>query len=162
MVDLHPDVAELAPLLGTWEGGGVGHYPTIEDFAYFEQVVIDHDGQPFLRYEQRTREPVESDSLHTEVGYLRVPEPGGVELVVAHATGIVEIQEGTWDGEQLRVSSNGIGRTSTAKAVRSVRREFVVEGDRLSYDVWMAYADVAETHHVSAKLHRAAEPEEQS
>ncbi|MCQ6458744.1 FABP family protein, partial [Vibrio parahaemolyticus] len=51
---MHPDVVPLAFLLGTWEGAGVGDYPTIEAFRYGQQVTFTQDGRPFLAYTSRT------------------------------------------------------------------------------------------------------------
>jgi hypothetical protein len=80
--------------------------------------------------------------------------PLAVEFVLAHPTGIVEVEEGTFDAGVLRLRTTSIGLSETAKDVRSLRREFRLDGDELVYDLWMAYADVPETHHLHATLRR--------
>ncbi len=43
---------------------------------------------------QRTRHPETSAPMHAETGYLRVPRPGSIEIVMAQPTGLAEIYEG--------------------------------------------------------------------
>lgn len=45
---IHPDVAKLAWLVGRWEGAGVVGYPTITSRNFGQEIVVSHDGRPFL------------------------------------------------------------------------------------------------------------------
>jgi hypothetical protein len=158
VADLHPAVAALAPLLGTWAGRGRGEYPTIEPFGYLEEVGFEHVGKPFLRYSQRTKADDDGRPLHAETGYLRVPSPGRIELILAHPTGITEIAEGTLsqhDGViDIDVESTTIGATASAKEVTALGRSIRVDGDDLTYTLRMAAVGQPLTHHLSATLHR--------
>lgn len=158
MPDLHPDVAVLAPLLGTWAGEGSGEYPTIDTFGYHEEITVGHTGKPFLTYAQRTRATDDGRPLHAETGYLRVPRPNRIELVIAHPTGVTEIDEGTvsTDGDVLsiEVDSTSIGLTGSAKSVTALSRSFRIAGDELTYTLRMAAVGVPLTHHLAATLRR--------
>jgi hypothetical protein len=156
--DLHPDLQALAVLLGTWQGRGSGDYPTIEPFEYLEEVAFSHVGKPFLVYGQKTRAATDGKPLHAEKGYLRVPRPGHVELVLAHPSGITEIEVGTYTSDgaaiELDMSTTQIGRTPTAKEVTALGRRFRVDGDELSYSLQMGAVGQPLQHHLSAVLHR--------
>jgi THAP4-like, heme-binding beta-barrel domain len=159
--DLHPNLEALAPLLGTWAGRGEGKYPTIQTFEYLEEVVFSHVGKPFLVYAQKTKAVADGRPLHAETGYLRVPEPGRVELVLAHPNGITEIDAGTYsvtgdDGDVIEVelSSTAIGLAPTAKEVTGLGRSLRVEGDDLSYTVRMGAVGQPLQDHLAAVLHR--------
>ncbi len=157
MIDLHPALLPLAPLLGTWSGRGSGEYPTIDPFDYVEEVVFGHVGKPFMAYSQRTRSP-DGMPLHAEAGYLRVPADGRVELVLAHPSGIAEIDEGTFSvavgALVIQVASTAIARTSSSKEVVALERSITVSGDELHYTVGMGAVGQPMQHHLSATLFR--------
>jgi hypothetical protein len=161
VADLHPDIAVLAPLLGVWAGQGAGEYPTIEPFAYLEEVSFCHVGKPFLSYTQRTKAVADGRPMHAEVGYLRAPAPGRIELVLAHPTGVAEIAEGTLSVEQglieIELEATNIGRTGSAKEVTALGRSIRVDGDELTYTLRMGAVGQPLQDHLTATLHRKKE-----
>lgn len=151
---LHEAVAHLSFLLGHWIGKGSGHYPTIDDFSYGEQVWFDHVGKPFLSYRQGTKHAETGLPLHAEAGYLRPAGASGVELVVVQPSGIVELHEGQLEGTSLRLRSTSVLTTATAKDVTEVERSIDVVDGQLSYDLAMAAVGLDLQHHLSATLIR--------
>lgn len=158
-LDLHPGIAALAALLGTWQGSGSGEYPTIDSFGYVESITFGHVGKPFLSYQQKTRDSGTDLPMHAETGYWRTPGADRLELVIAQPTGFAEIYEGaiaTIEGViVMDVRSTSIGATSTAKEVTITERTFELEGDELRYTFRMAAVGEALQHHLSATLRRA-------
>jgi hypothetical protein len=167
MPPLHPDLASVEALIGTWTGRGHGEYPTIEPFDYVESITFDHVGKPFLAYTQRTRAQHAGGQpgppMHAEMGYWRFPTPGRVELVVSHPTGVGEVSSGTVvvdvDGTMaVEIETTEVACTPTAKAVTRIARSFTVRGDELHYVVRMAAVGLPLQHHLEAHLTRVADP----
>lgn len=153
--DLHPDVAPLAFLVGTWRGRGHGDYPTVEAFQYDEEAVISHSGKPFLAYHQRTW-GADGSPLHTECGYFRPAGAGRAELVVAQPTGVVEVHAGPVRATSLVLDSVAVGLSPTAKDVRTVRRTLTVAGRELRYRLDMEAVGQGLQFHLEATLHAAS------
>jgi len=154
----HADVAGLVLLLGTWSGPGHGEYPTIEPFDYDETITFGHVGKPFLAYAQRTTSDDDGRPLHAETGYIRVPSAGRIEVVLAHPTGITEVEEGVLSIERgslvIELATTAIARTTKAKEVTALERSFRVDGDELTYEVRMAAVGQPLQHHLGAVLQR--------
>jgi hypothetical protein len=153
--ELHPALAPVAFLLGTWRGDGSGHYPTIDSFAYVEEISFVHVGKPWLLYTQRTRHASEGRPLHAETGYWRPVGEASVEVVMAYPTGHVEIAAGTVRGNAIDVVTSTLAATGTAKRVDQVERRISVDGDDLHYTLSMAAVGEPLTPHLEATLHRA-------
>lgn len=163
MPPVHPDLAHVAHLVGTWSGRGHGEYPTIEPFDYVETITFSHVGKPFLAYAQRTRALLPDGTLgpplHAETGYWRFPVPGRVEAVLSHPTGVNEVEEGSItvrsDGATvIEMMSTSVTLTASAKSVTALGRSFEVSGDSISYRVSMAAVGLPLQHHLAATLLR--------
>ena len=157
MPELHPLCVPLAPLLGTWRGSGEGSYPTIDDFAYNEELEFGQVGKPFLSMTQRTRDSRTGAPLHAEAGYLRALPDGQLELVLVQPSGVVEVDVGsvtaTASGLVVELESAHVGLTPTAKSVTAVRRRLAFDGSVLISELWMAAVGEARlVHHVRAEL----------
>ena len=132
--NLHPALHKFAWLLGSWEGGGDGDYPTIEPFKFRQQVIFQQDGRPFMHY-MATAELIDDEGNKVrdaaqETGFLRCLDDGSVEMMLTHNTGITELYLGKVDGAKLEVSTDAVMRTSTAKEYAGARRLYgLVEGD---------------------------------
>lgn len=149
---IHPDVEHLRFLLGTWSGEGQGEYPTVSPFGFRETVIFTHVGKPFVAYAQRTFATDDGRPLHAETGYLRTPRPGWVELVVAHPTGVVEVEEGPFNGSSMRLRSIVVACAGTAKEVTAIERDFDFEPGVITYSLRMAAVGQPILHHLEARL----------
>ncbi len=152
---LHVDLRPLSFLLGTWRGRGEGHYPTIESFEYVEEISFTHVGKPFIAYTQKTRHAITDLPLHAEAGYFRPTGPATFEFIVVQPSGIIEMHDGSIDGQHLTLDTSSVITTPTAKSVAQVRRTIEVEAETLTYDLSMAAVGQPLQHHLHATLVRS-------
>jgi hypothetical protein len=159
--ELHPDLGQLAWLVGTWRGAGVGDYPTIESFQFGQELVISHIGKPWLSHVSRswaldpsTGEPTRP--LAVETGFWRmVPDSLDAELLLAHPTGYVEIWTGHVFEKSIELITDLVGRTATAKEMTAGKRMYgIVEGVDLGWVYEMSAMGQALQPHLSARLKR--------
>ena len=160
--DLHKDMLTLLPYIGLWRGRGQGGYPTIEDFAFGQEVRISHDGRPFLFYESRTwlldadDKPIRPGARET--GWFRVT--GGtdkkpeVELELSHPTGIMELYYGHMDGTKIELATDAVLRSPHAKEVTAGQRLYGIVEGALMYAAEMAAMGEPMLPHLSARLVR--------
>jgi hypothetical protein len=157
--NLHPDCGPVAWLLGTWQGSGHGHYPTIDAFEFGQELIFTHDGRPFFHYMSRSwitdenGEKVRDAALET--GFLRCRPENKVEFLLTHQTGFVEIWHGEAKAGKLDLSTDAVVRTESAKEYVAGKRLYGnVEGDLL-YAFDMAAMGQPLQPHTWARLIRA-------
>src|SRR5216683_3123168 len=125
--DVHPALAPVTFLLGTWRGEGEGQYPSIKPFRYREEIRFTHNGKPFLIYTQRTEAIDTGQPMHAEAGYLRLVGEGRVEFA-------------------------SVARTPTAKPVTAISRSFWMDGETLRYEVKMGLEGAAAIRHLAGSF----------
>jgi hypothetical protein len=152
---LHPDLAEIAFLLGTWRGEGEGEWPGSDPFRFGEELAFDHIGDAYLVHTQRSWSLENDEPIHLERGFLRTAGPGRVELVLAHPLGMAEVAEGTVADHVIDVVSTSVALAGTASGVTELRRRIELEGDELRYELHMAMRETPLTSHVRSRLRRA-------
>ncbi|EFJ37014.1 hypothetical protein SELMODRAFT_165176 [Selaginella moellendorffii] len=135
---IHPALAPLGFLLGSWRGAGEGGFPTIKSFGYGEEIRLWHTGKPVMAYTQKTWKASSGEPMHAESGYWRPRPDGSLEVVIAQSTGLAEVQIGTYDAENKTVTLHS-SLVGNASKVTAISRRFQVTGDdELSYTVEMA------------------------
>jgi len=137
--NLHPNLHKFAWLLGRWDGGGDGVYPTIDACEFRQEAIFQQDGRPFIHYMAKATvvDGVGNQvrDAAQETGFLRCQEDGSVELLLTHNTGFLELWHGKVDGAKLELTTDAVLRTETAKEVTAGHRLYgLVEGD-----LWFAY-----------------------
>ncbi len=155
---LPPALAPLAWLVGRWEGAGVLGYPTIESANFGQELVVSHDGRPFLEWQSHTWLLDESGQqvrpLATELGFWRPAGDGEVELLLSHQSGIVELYYGTVSGAKIEIRTDGVLRSPHAKDYKAASRLYGLVNSNLMWAMDMAAVDQSLQSHVSAELKR--------
>jgi hypothetical protein len=151
----------LLPLIGVWRGEGQIVYPTIDGpFRFGQQITFAHDGRPFITYEARSWLLDDDDNVirpaARESGFWRPQADDTIEVLVTHATGVVEIYYGTpLTQTSWELATDIVMRTSTAKEVVAAKRLYgLVPGGDLAYVEERAMMGEPLQPHVSAQLER--------
>ncbi|XP_021564147.1 THAP domain-containing protein 4 isoform X1 [Carlito syrichta] len=151
---MSPVVEPLSWMLGTWlsDPPGAGTYPTLQPFQYLEEVHISHVGQPMLNFSFNSFHPDTRKPMHRECGFIRLkPDTNKVAFVSAQNTGIVEVEEGEVNGQELCIASHSIARISFAKEphVEQITRKFRLNSEgKLEQTVSMATTTQPMTQHL--------------
>lgn len=179
---LAPEVYPLAWLVGRWEGDGVVSYPTIPEARIHQEVVVDHDGGPYLRWQatlwlavedevgaggagqEATDAPPRGQVWSTESGYWRIPPerpadtPAGkepVELLLIDPSGHLTLYAGIVGGGRIDLASDLVARTPDAAELNAATRLYgLVDGALLwAWDI-AAFGEPLQSY-ASARLVRS-------
>ncbi|CAM5139493.1 unnamed protein product [Eretmochelys imbricata] len=151
---LNPVIEPLSWMLGTWlsDPPGDGDFPTMKPFQYLEEVHISHVGQPMLNFSFNAFHPDTRKPMHRECGFIRLkPDTNKVAFISAQNTGLVEVEEGEVNGQELSIASHSIARISFAKKphVEQITRKFRLNSDgKLEQTVSMATTAQPMTQHL--------------
>ena len=171
--ELPEPLLPLSWLIGRWAGVGTGHYPTIEDFRFGQEVSFHTDGRAFLIYWSRSwlldDEGNQVRPLATEAGFLRPTAGNAFEMMLSHPSGYGE----TWRGEveitglenaritgaRATARTEMVSRTETAKPYLRGERLYGLVNGRLLWTFDMEAMGQPMQNHLAATL-SPVEPED--
>lgn len=163
---LAPEVYPLAWLVGRWRGEGVVVYPSIPETTVVQEVLVDHDGGPYLSWSSTLWLSGEEGKVWaTESGYWRVPphRPADlssgqhpVELLLIDPAGHLALYAGVTGNGRIDLASDLIARTPDAAEVSAATRLYGLVGGELMW-VWdiAAFGEPLQSY-ASARLSRVA------
>lgn len=170
-VDIPSDLARplvaLGWMVGTWQGAGEVTYPTMAGPVSFgQELVVAHDGRPFLRWDSRTW-ALDDDGglgepLATETGFWRVPsgEAGldgtDVELLLAHPMGYVEQYLGRAHAGKVELTTEIVARSRDAKDYSGGTRLYGYVAGDLLWAMDISAVGQQLTSHASARLKKVS------
>jgi hypothetical protein len=160
------ELAHLTWLIGRWVGVGTGHYPTIEDFRFGQEVSFSTDGRPFLTYWSRSWLLDDSGNrvrpLATEAGFWRARPDNGVEVTLDHPTGFAELWFGTVEvtgienavitGARTSLKTDAVMRTPSAKEYTAGERMYGLVDGKLLWTFDMSAMGQPMQNHLAASL----------
>ncbi|KAL5004322.1 hypothetical protein ScPMuIL_017778 [Solemya velum] len=153
--ELHEMMKPLSWILGKWKSlNGEGHFPTIKDFAYIEEVEFFHVGQPNIQCCFYSSHPESKKPMHREVGFLRLkPNSDQVAIILSHNNGVCELEEGHMVGQEIKMESHTLGRLTFGKEpkTKKIARVFRRDGDILEQVVSMETSNTPMTEHLRIK-----------
>ncbi|MGA5818214.1 FABP family protein [Kitasatospora sp. NPDC094028] len=169
--DLHRDVVPLAFLLGTWEGAGVYDFPGTEKCNFGQEIVIRHDGRPFLEFRSRTWvlneqgekvRPLESEHAFWRITSNHDGTSGarGIEISSVRDDGTVEIWYGELaDGKpQIDVSTDAVARIEGSPEYSGGKRLYGFVNGELLWVGEKAAPNVPLRPYMSAQLKKVLSP----
>lgn len=187
---LAPEVYPLAWLVGRWHGEGVVGYPGVEETAFTQDVVFDHDGGPYLSYTSTIRLVVAPDDAaalvgeppadadvavedgpvwSTESGYWRVPperpaelsaDQFPVEVLLADPAGHVALYLGAVGNGRVDLASDLIARTATSAEISAAKRLYGLVNGELMWAHDLAAFGQPMQSYASARLARVEAPDQ--
>mgnify|MGYP003586777528 FL=1 len=168
-MSLPDEVLPLSWLLGHWVGVGTGHYPTIDDFRFGQEISFTCDGRPFIAMNSRSW-ILDADGNRirpaaTEAAFFRPRPNNEFEALFSHPAGYAEVWHGrvtvadihdaTITRASLEMTTDSVMRTASAKEYVGGHRLYglVPDGD-LAWTFDMAAMGESLGNHLAAKLKR--------
>ncbi len=153
---LHPDLAALSWLVGTWTGEGRGLWSADAGFEFLDELSFEHDGRPLLVYHERTVRP-DGFPSHSEAGFVTAAGGGVFHWTIAEPNGITEVLVGSVVTGAFELDATEIGHTPTTDNVTSVRRRLSpAGGGRLRAEVAIGVNGEPLVPHTESLLQRAS------